>query len=297
MNWYKKAQQQQQVQPATTQQPAQQPKPQQQNWSLSQYLQSMGFQVQVNGNTILVNGHKFEFSNNKIVLDGAYSRPTTDIAALQQWINDPKILQYLKSNPNQNVQQGQPNPQVAEMIKKINTPNGDKLKLIFKTAQGSVYIMTEGGMTRRNKSFHANTGGADSGVHGWNQHIIFFHPQYYVMADAHRILEEAMSPKPRWNAIVGNGKFSFTILDTKSNQWRPATCNDVYPKSVAAGRFAPNQPIEFQYVKVPTVGYNVFEFDANGNQIKGIHLGNEVSDVRPITNAIPQELQPFVDAK
>lgn len=195
-------------------------------------------------------------------------------------------MQHGKPQPSNSQQ---PNSQLTDLIDKI-TPNGDKLKLLFATAQGSIYIMTEKGLTRRNKSVHMNTGGSDSGVHGWNQHAIFVQPQYEAVGNAALYLNNRGF---KYTASVGNGKFTYFILDPQLNQWRPATWNDAFPKAVQSGLATAGQLIDFPYVKEPTVGYNILEFNAVGGQIKGVHFGSPVSNVKPIANATVQELQPF----
>jgi hypothetical protein len=150
----------------------------------------------------------------------------------------------------------------------------------FKTAQGSKYIRMPDGRLRRWKSYHSNTGGEDQGLHGWSDMSVFVDPQFDREANAVQFLigngyKVGLSKSK-------NGKMVIVIFD--NDQWRVATWKDAYPKYIKQYPDKKDKPLAWDYVKEPTVGYNVVDFNIKNDQLKSYHFGSEVSEVSEFTD-------------
>ena len=78
------------------------------------------------------------------------------------------------------------NNSVEDLIKDIT---------YFETSQGSKYIRLSDGRLRRWKSNHANTGGEDMGLHGWQQNSIFVDPKWDKEANSVQFIQSYHSLK------------------------------------------------------------------------------------------------------
>ena len=146
----------------------------------------------------------------------------------------------------------------------------------FKTTQGSKYVRMSDGRLRRWKSYHSNTGGEDQGLQGWSDMSIFVEPKYDKEANAVQFL-------------MGNGykvglskskNDKMVIVVFEDGKWRVATWKDAYPNYFKIHPDKDDKPLAWDYVKEPTVGYNVVDFSfKNGNNLKDYHFGSEVSEV------------------
>ena len=146
----------------------------------------------------------------------------------------------------------------------------------FKTTQGSKYVRMPDGRLRRWKSYHSHTGGEDQGLQGWSDMSIFVEPKYDKEANAVQFL-------------MGNGykvglskskNDKMVIVVFEDGKWRVATWKDAYPNYFKIHPDKDDKPLAWDYVKEPTVGYNVVDFSfKNGNNLKDYHFGSEVSEV------------------
>jgi len=170
-------------------------------------------------------------------------------------------MKYLKSFENYN--------SVDDLIRDIT---------FFETAQGSKYIRTSDGRIRRWKSVHANTGGEDKGLHGWNQQSMFVSPYYEKEANSIQFL-------------IGNGRKNLALSKNKSdgkiivmvakdNQWQTGTWLDAYPKFCKLNLDVQNKILAWEYKKEPILGYHVVDFNLKKNgTIESYHFGSPVTKI------------------
>lgn len=176
------------------------------------------------------------------------------------------------------------------------SPSGSPIKWYFKTSQGSQYIMSAAGETRRIKSSHLNTGGEDAGLHGWYPSCVFVSESFKneVLAAQH-LLDKGFSysltnVKGEPNTMV------WIVVDPKTNQWRPATWNDAYPKTFTYGihdpSIKPQTELKFKYVQEPKLNYMTFEIKKKSSGVvKSSHPGSPVSEIHEISKLKHEELQ------
>lgn len=177
----------------------------------------------------------------------------------------------------------------------LKGPSGSPVKYFFKTSQGSMYILTEKGESRRIKSVHANTGGEDAGLHSWNQKCVFVPPEDEIKGNSMQYLRNNYDG-PVMLSVQKPNKLTFLMI--KNNQWSPVLFKDAYTKSSQDPKFQSksNDPMEFNYVKEPTMGYNVCEWNEKGNRlVSGYHFGSPVSEIKDINDVDPQILAGFMD--
>lgn len=159
----------------------------------------------------------------------------------------------------------------------ITEVKSDDIKYAFTTAQGSRYIMTHDGKSRRIKSLHANTGEEDQGLHDWNDLMIFTDPSDKQSAGAGQYL---IGRKFRVSINLQNNKGVFYVLDKSTNQWREGTFSDAYPTFVKLNPNQGNNPLHFTYVPYPVKGWDALEFKFRPDKtIKGVHFGSPVSQI------------------
>lgn len=167
-----------------------------------------------------------------------------------------------------------PNTFNEEELNNIRDPQGRRIIGKFYTAQGSEYIISEGGSTRRIKSFHFNTGGEDAGLHNWMKHAFFTKNERFGEA-AYLFMDSGFD-------IAIMEEFGKAILRVKSKQngdWYTATWKQVYPKAVEKGLIQDGEII-VDISHTPVIGYSLFEYeDDPGNNFtaKRVHPGSKVS--------------------
>jgi hypothetical protein len=148
----------------------------------------------------------------------------------------------------------------------------------FETAQGSKYIRTSDGRIRRWKSVHANTGGEDKGLHGWNQQSMFVSPDYEKEANSIQFLIGNGQKNLALSKNKADGKI--VVMVTKDNQWRPGTWLDAYPKFCKFNPDVQNKILAFEYKIEPTIGYHVVDFNLKQNgTIESYHFGSPVTKI------------------
>jgi hypothetical protein len=173
---------------------------------------------------------------------------------------------------------------------KAVTKDGHDITTYFETAQGSKYLLSAKGESKRIKSHHANTGGEDVGVKAWMQHCVFVPNTHETAANCYTFL--ASKFKHITIYMDGSSNISFKVYDTA---WRDATNNDAFPKAVKSG-ILKDIKIEFPFVKVPKIGFNVVEFNIGANKmVSSYHLGSPVSKVKSIDALTRDELEAFKD--
>lgn len=165
--------------------------------------------------------------------------------------------------------------QLISIIENIVTEEDTKSLIYFETSQGSKYIRTPSGKTRRWKSSHANTGGEDMGLHEWYDNSIFVEPKYEKMANSVQFL---IGKGIRTNITNVSGKKAKVIIILDNGQWRPAKWKDAYPIHASRNPEMAEKILAFEYVDQPQMGYNVVEWNDMGGKLR-YHFGSEVSHI------------------
>jgi len=179
-----------------------------------------------------------------------------------------------------------------ESVKRDNlvSPSYSPITTYFETAQGSKYLLSDRGETKRWKSAHANTGGEDSGLKGWYPNSMFVpqEDQDQMMAYEH-LLDKGYKVSI---SKTTNGKQLWIIY--KDNQWQAATYGDAFPTYSRLHPHKANQPLAFSSSSTPVLGWMAIEYkkEANG-VIRSFHPGSPVSKVMPIDQATPADLAHF----
>ena len=149
--------------------------------------------------------------------------------------------------------------------------------------------MDNKGRTRRIKSFHANTGGEDSGLHEWNDSAIFTQAKDENVANAGQYLIGHgfhIAIKSENNQAV------LMVVDKNTNAWRNATWGDAYVNYVKQNPQMAAKPLAFQYIKYPALGWNILELTYKPDKsLSSIHFGSPVSKV--LTQLTQQDLKDF----
>lgn len=172
---------------------------------------------------------------------------------------------------------------IRKILKEESSIN-DLIKDItyFETSQGSKYIRLSDGRVRRWKSSHANTGGEDMGLHGWQQNSIFVDPKYEKEANAVQFIQNYYNLKNL--GLTKNKDGKMVLMLYKDNSWKPATWADAYPKFIKSNpKFIDkaNKVLGWEYKKEPTKGYHIVDFTLKNGRIESYHFGSEVSKVEP----------------
>jgi hypothetical protein len=173
---------------------------------------------------------------------------------------------------------------------KLVSPTLSPISTYFETAQGSKYLLSDAGETKRWKSSHANTGGEDSGLKSWYPKSMFVPQEYQdVMLAYEHLLDKGYRISL---SATQNGKQVWIIL--KDNQWIPATYSDAYPTYSRMNPDKADKPLAFSSSPTPTMGFMTIEYkqDPNG-LIRSFHPGSPVSKVMPINQATPSDLAHF----
>lgn len=166
----------------------------------------------------------------------------------------------------------------------ITSTTGNKVVLYFETEQGSKYLMTDKGETKRWKSVHSNTGEDDKGLKEWYQKSFFVDPKYQYEANSIQFL---IDKGFKCGLNIKNNKCVIYIV--VNNKWKIANMKDAYSKSNI------NNDITFDVVFKPTIGYNACEYIFNDDNfsIKKYHFGSEVTKILPIDKITDNELKYF----
>ena len=153
----------------------------------------------------------------------------------------------------------------------------------FETSQGSKYIRKNSTtQLRRIKSYHANTGGKDMGLHGWKQQSMFIDPKFEKEANSVQFL---MGKGFKKIALSKTQDGKIVLLIPKDNKWVPATWGDAYPNFAKNKPDYKTKPLAWEYKKEPTMGYHVVDFEIDSSRIiKDWHFGSPVSKIGPLSD-------------
>jgi hypothetical protein len=179
-----------------------------------------------------------------------------------------------------------------ESVRRDNlvSPTLSPIKIYFETAQGSKYLLSDAGETKRWKSAHANTGGEDSGLKEWYPKSMFVpqEDQDVMMAYEHLLdkgyrvsLSKTQNNKQVW-------------IVYKDNQWQPATYSDAFPTYSRLHPEKADKPLVFTSSSTPTLDWMAIEYkqEANG-VIRSFHPGSPVSKILSIADVTPEDLAHF----
>lgn len=179
-----------------------------------------------------------------------------------------------------------------ESANTLTGPSGSPVVYYFKTAQGSQYILTDKNESRRIKSFHANTGGEDQGLHDWYQQCVFVPPNYETQANSFQNIKS----HNKGPILLGAKNNKLTFFMIKDNNWSPVLFSDAYKRAV----MHPNHQnkakeiMEFPYTKQPMLGFSVAEWsNKSDNTINSYHYGSPVTEIKRIQDVNSTELQGF----
>lgn len=174
------------------------------------------------------------------------------------------------------------------IFESITSTTGNKVVTYLETGQGSKYLMTDKGETKRWKSDHANTGGEDKGLKEWHQNSFFINPKFENEANCVLHLTNKGMKVSNIGIHVENNKVKIYII--KDGKWVIGNMLDAYPK------FGKDSPLIFDCVDRPTIGYNIVEYNLGDNKfsLKNYHLGSPVTKIVPIDNLDKKELDFFI---
>lgn len=174
--------------------------------------------------------------------------------------------------------------------KKLVSPSLSPITTYFETSQGSKYLLSQSGETKRWKSSHSNTGGEDSGLKEWYSKSMFV-PESDL--DAMMAYEHLLDKGYKISlSKTQQGKSVWVIY--KDSKWVPATYADAFVNFVKLDPKSAAKPLDFSSSDKPRLGYMAVEYkqDPSG-LIKSFHPGSPVSKVVPIDQADPKDLQYF----
>jgi len=177
--------------------------------------------------------------------------------------------------------------------RQLITKTGNKITYYFETEQGSKYLFSEKGESKRWKSVHVGHDESDKGLKKWYEHCIFVDKKTQYEGNS---LQYLYNLKKQIALSVEKNKGLFYINDT--NGWRPATWNDAYPKWVSGHREYNNKPLLFLFVEKPTIGYHAFEYNQRSDKtIPDSHFGSIVTKVIQIDKLPDEYLKNFITTK
>lgn len=166
----------------------------------------------------------------------------------------------------------------------ITSTTGNKVVYYFETGQGSKYLMTDKGETKRWKSEHLNTGGEDKGLKNWYQNSFFVDPEYEYEANSVQFLIDK-----GFKCALNKDKGKITIYIIDNGKWRVGNMTDAYPKSNI------NKPLIFDYIDQPKNSFHVGEYNLNPDNfsIQSYHFGSPVTKIIKEEDISEEELKPF----
>lgn len=165
----------------------------------------------------------------------------------------------------------------------FQSPKGGKPVWVVVTAQGSRYLITNDGMVLRNKSFHANTGGEDSGLQKWSDRIEFYDTSEPLVKGGMQnlnfpdTLQYLSSKGPIALSKSQRGERLAMILD--KGQWRAATLADALPKAVQQNPQWANIIIKSsRWGTEPQKNWQPLDYTLGPNGVlKSVHNGSPVT--------------------
>ena len=177
-----------------------------------------------------------------------------------------------------------------ESTSKLVSPTLSPITTYFETAQGSKYLLSGKGETKRWKSAHANTGSEDSGLKEWYPNSMFV-PQDDMdsMMSYEHLLDKGYKISL---SKTQNDKHVWVIY--KDGKWGPATYGDAFPTYTRLNPDKASKPLAFSSYTAPAIGLMAVEYKQEPNGlVKRFHPGSPVSKVMPIDQAKPSDLAHF----
>ena len=181
---------------------------------------------------------------------------------------------------------------IYESIRRDNlvSPTLSPITTYFETSQGSKYLLTDKGETKRWKSFHSYTGGEDVGLKEWfpNSMFVPLEDQDKMMAYEH------LQDKGYKISIekTQDGRSVWVIL--KDGRWTPAVYSDAFSVYSRLYPDKASKPLVFSFSSTPKVGTMAVEYKKEPDgRIRSFHPGSPVSKVLPIDQADPKDLAYF----
>jgi hypothetical protein len=172
----------------------------------------------------------------------------------------------------------------------LKSSTGNEIIYYFETAQGSQYLFTDKGESKRWKSIHNNTGEEDKGLKEWYKNCVFTDPTNEHEANSFQFIDEKV--RKTVTLSINDKKGVFYI--NENGKWRIATFSDSYPKFVKMYPDKKDKPLVFELVKEPKIGYFVLEYTLKNNDIiDALHFGSPVSKIKKIKDINPGELKNF----
>jgi hypothetical protein len=171
----------------------------------------------------------------------------------------------------------------------VTSTTGNNVTTYFETGQGSKYLLTDKGETKRFKSAHANTGGEDQGLKEWFQKSFFVDPKFEYEANSIQFLID----KGFKNIGLSKKDNKITIYILKDNKWVIGNWTDAYPNAKK------EKPLIFEYIETPKIGFNVAEciFKEDKFSIKNYHFGSEITKILPIDKVDEKTINLFKNIK
>jgi len=173
--------------------------------------------------------------------------------------------------------------------RQLVSPSMSPITHYFETSQGSKYLLSETGETKRWKSSHSNTGGEDMGLKPWYSHSMFV-PE----GDQHVMLAYEHLADRGYPIAISQTGTKRTWIIYKDREWIPATYAEAYPNWSKLHPEQAQQALVFTSQSLPQPGLMAVEYrqEANG-LIRSFHPGSLVSKVLPIEQTAPSDLAHF----
>ena len=193
-------------------------------------------------------------------------------------------------NPPAAVQQAPPAQPVAVQPLDLKSSTGNKITHFFETGQGSQYLFTDKGESKRWKSVHGNTGGDDQGIKDWYENCVFVPEGEDYEANAFQFID--LATRKNVALSVNNKKGAFYI--SEGGKWRLAVYGDAYKVFSKMHPDKKDKPLTFNVSKEPKVGYSVLEYNiAKNGIIKNLHFGSPITKVKPAATLTREDLKNF----
>ena len=159
----------------------------------------------------------------------------------------------------------------GQNISYITSPKGGNVTHKFYTDQGSEYILTKDGFARRIKTPHANTQGADAGLHEWNKGATRF-------LDSDELGWSYQAWTDRTKPLGFSEKDGIISLVTNDNgKWRYVMRSELRPNAVK-NKTIKDGIIQSAYTTEPKVGKWILEYGTNPTgEINWFHPGSQVA--------------------
>lgn len=173
----------------------------------------------------------------------------------------------------------------GQKLEDIKDPEGGKALGKFYSSNGSEYVYTDKGYTRRVKFNDPDTKGEDAGVNNWRK-VLFLDkndPMYKDFtegfADKKQLAKDLLALNP---VLTKDGKIA--VFDKATQSWRSLQKSDLYPKRTADGTIK-NENYQFKPVdQKPSTDKTLVEFELDDKGfIKNIHFSGGIGYVEGLS--------------